>query len=121
MTSRRRLSAKFETVTQSKRYSRSGKVGVILETESTVNPDGSITVNLNQENTRFEGFINYGSGIFTSGIPGAIPNLITPPQGCRFHPRCAHAGERCRRERPHSLALAPGHSVACHLYDGGVE
>ena len=62
-----------------------------------------------------------GSVTALSGIPGAIPNLIDPPRGCRFHPRCAQAGARCRRDRPRSLEVTPGHWAACHLYDGGVE
>jgi peptide/nickel transport system ATP-binding protein len=55
-------------------------------------------------------------------IPGAVPNLIHPPAGCRFHPRCAHAMETCRQEKPSLLEQGPGHHVACHLYgpvDGG--
>ena len=48
-------------------------VGDILETNSTVNPDGSVSVDINAEHTEFEGFINYGSGIFASGTPGMVP------------------------------------------------
>lgn len=48
-------------------------VGDVFSTGGTVNPDGSITVDINHESTEFEGFINYGSGIFTSGIPGVVP------------------------------------------------
>ncbi|MEU3526974.1 ABC transporter ATP-binding protein [Streptomyces sp. NPDC038707] len=51
-----------------------------------------------------------------SPIPGTPPSLLTPPSGCRFHPRCAFldrvGGDRCVTERP---ALAPGRSSACHL------
>ena len=61
-----------------------------------------------------------GSATSLSGIPGAIPNLIRPPQGCRFHPRCTEAGPRCGREKPRNLEAAPGHWTACHLYDGGI-
>ncbi|AIU68908.1 peptide ABC transporter ATPase [Thermococcus eurythermalis] len=49
-------------------------------------------------------------------IPGTVPNLITPPKGCRFHPRCPYATERCRSEVPKLKELEPGHFVACHLY-----
>jgi len=49
-----------------------------------------------------------------SGIPGSIPNLLTPPSGCRFHPRCPLASERCRSEKPLLRSLAPNHYVACH-------
>ena len=55
-----------------------------------------------------------------AAIPGSIPNLIDPPAGCRFHPRCPSAGSRCRRDRPRARDVAGGHLVACHLFDGGV-
>jgi oligopeptide/dipeptide ABC transporter ATP-binding protein len=47
-------------------------------------------------------------------IPGVIPNLIDPPSGCRFHPRCEFAKEGvCTREMPSVEELEPGHYVAC--------
>ncbi|WP_099212223.1 ABC transporter ATP-binding protein [Thermococcus henrietii] len=49
-------------------------------------------------------------------IPGTVPNLITPPKGCRFHPRCPLAEERCRKEVPELKEIEPGHFVACHRY-----
>ncbi|WP_297066329.1 ABC transporter ATP-binding protein [Thermococcus sp.] len=49
-------------------------------------------------------------------IPGTVPNLITPPKGCRFHPRCPLAEERCRKEEPKLKEIEPGHFVACHRY-----
>jgi len=48
-------------------------------------------------------------------IPGAPPALITPPPGCRFHPRCSHAMDICRREEPAIVEVTPGHRVACYL------
>ncbi|WP_395709637.1 ABC transporter ATP-binding protein [Reyranella sp.] len=48
------------------------------------------------------------------GIPGSIPNLLAPPGGCRFHPRCDRASEICRSTKPVLRALAPDHRVACH-------
>ncbi len=42
-------------------------------------------------------------------IPGTPPDLSAPPPGCRFHPRCAFATERCRAEEPPLLEVAPGH------------
>jgi len=51
-----------------------------------------------------------------SYIPGTPPNLINPPKGCRFHPRCPFAFERCRVEEPQLREIEPGHYVACHLY-----
>ena len=44
-------------------------------------------------------------------LEGDVPNPIDPPAGCRFHPRCPHARERCRSEAP---ALDDG--VACHFW-----
>jgi peptide/nickel transport system ATP-binding protein len=46
-------------------------------------------------------------------IPGTPPSLRNPPPGCRFHPRCPLADERCRRERPEVRTTGPGHAVAC--------
>jgi oligopeptide/dipeptide ABC transporter ATP-binding protein len=46
-------------------------------------------------------------------IGGRIPNLATPPTGCRFHPRCAEATEECAQLRPVPFEVAPGHSVSC--------
>jgi peptide/nickel transport system ATP-binding protein len=48
------------------------------------------------------------------GIPGSIPNLMTPPTGCRFHPRCALASDICRSTKPALHEIAPAHRVACH-------
>ncbi len=51
-------------------------------------------------------------------IPGIVPNLIKPPSGCRFHPRCPYALEICSKEKPKTF-IDPkdsNHFVACHLY-----
>jgi oligopeptide transport system ATP-binding protein len=47
-------------------------------------------------------------------LPGTPPNTADPPPGCRFHPRCPIAIERCRTEVPGLREVAPGRSVACH-------
>jgi peptide/nickel transport system ATP-binding protein len=49
------------------------------------------------------------------GIPGLPPALFDRPSGCRFHPRCPYAFDRCRRQEP-PLTLVGGQQVACHLY-----
>jgi peptide/nickel transport system ATP-binding protein len=49
-------------------------------------------------------------------IEGAVPNLVTPPDGCRFHPRCPKAMDVCAHKLPPMREHAPGHSVACHLF-----
>ena len=51
-------------------------------------------------------------------IEGNVPNLINPPSGCRFHTRCPYVMEHCKKEKPQLIDIAPGHSVACHLYGG---
>ncbi len=55
-----------------------------------------------------------GSAAKLSGIAGSIPNLIEPPTGCRFHPRCPLAVARCQVEKPALRDFGGGHRVACH-------
>jgi oligopeptide/dipeptide ABC transporter ATP-binding protein len=50
-------------------------------------------------------------------LPDEVPSPIAPPAGCRFHPRCPHAMDRCVRTEP-QLGLVDGRLAACHLYDG---
>ena len=55
-------------------------------------------------------------------IPGVVPNPLDFPSGCKFHPRCPHAFDRCRVEEPVLRPVGPdGHIATCHLYpdDGG--
>jgi oligopeptide/dipeptide ABC transporter ATP-binding protein len=52
-------------------------------------------------------------------IAGSVCNMMEPPSGCKFHPRCAHAMDVCRREVPKLKEVAPGHHAACHLHDRG--
>jgi peptide/nickel transport system ATP-binding protein len=47
-------------------------------------------------------------------IPGIIPSLVDPPSGCRFHPRCDHAVDKCSIERPPQKQVAPDHWVFCY-------
>ena len=47
-------------------------------------------------------------------IPGTFPSLTEEIGGCRFHPRCPYATERCRQEVPQALEYEPGHFGACH-------
>jgi len=51
-----------------------------------------------------------------TGIPGAPPDLIAPPSGCRFHPRCAKAMDICKQTSPTTRKISSEHSVACHLF-----
>jgi peptide/nickel transport system ATP-binding protein len=48
-------------------------------------------------------------------IPGSPPDLLSPPSGCRFHPRCKYAMDICKKERPELKKVAENHYVACHL------
>jgi peptide/nickel transport system ATP-binding protein len=58
------------------------------------------------------------TGKARTAVAGEVPNPLDPPQGCAFHPRCPHANERCRRERP-ALAAAGDAWVACHAVAEG--
>jgi len=51
-------------------------------------------------------------------VAGEVPNPISPPAGCAFHPRCPFANDRCRRDRP-ELIDADGTLVACHAVEEG--
>ena len=48
-------------------------------------------------------------------LEGELPSPLSPPGGCPFHTRCAHATERCRTERPELKEIAPGHIASCHI------
>ncbi len=50
-------------------------------------------------------------------IPGDVPELIKPPPGCRFHPRCEQATKVCREKEPTTIEIKKGHEIGCHLYD----
>jgi len=50
-------------------------------------------------------------------IRGTVPNLIYPPSGCRFHPRCDKRLEICDKVRPRFTEIGDRYYVACHLYD----
>jgi len=52
-----------------------------------------------------------------TSVPGSPPNLIDPPEGCRFNPRCPYAKAICREKEPPLLEAAPGHLVACHFWE----
>ena len=54
-------------------------------------------------------------------IPGDPPNLIAPPPGCKFHPRCPFATDKCKVDEPPLVEYAPGHSAACWHTDQVIE
>jgi len=58
------------------------------------------------------------SGKARTPVAGEVPNPLDPPTGCAFHPRCPHANDRCRSERP-ELRDIGGAQVACHAQEEG--
>lgn len=60
----------------------------------------------------------HDTGQARTPVQGEVPNPLNPPSGCTFHPRCPHANERCRTERPELLQLK-GIQVACHAVQEG--
>ena len=53
-----------------------------------------------------------------TGLAGNPPDLIDPPSGCRFHPRCSQAQSICKVEEPTMIEVLPKHYVACHQVKG---
>jgi len=51
-----------------------------------------------------------------SPIPGVIPSLIDPPEGCIFYPRCPRRMPVCQQKRPEEFTISGGHIAACYLY-----
>ena len=49
-------------------------------------------------------------------VPGEPPNLVAPPSGCRFHPRCPEKMDICEKEEPPVVEIKPGWKVACWLF-----
>lgn len=54
------------------------------------------------------------------GIPGTVPNLMSPPAGCRFHPRCPRKMKMCDKDIPPESEFEEGHRVYCWLYSDGL-
>jgi peptide/nickel transport system ATP-binding protein len=60
-----------------------------------------------------------GRGFLPEALPGEVPDPAKPPSGCRFHPRCPYAFDRCSEEEPPLVALADGRAAACWLQPAG--
>ena len=58
----------------------------------------------------------HDTGRARTPVQGEVPNPLDPPTGCAFHPRCPHANERCKVERP-ALQSLRGVLVACHAVE----
>ncbi len=54
-------------------------------------------------------------------LEGDIPSPANPPEGCKFHTRCAHCMGVCKTVEPLYHEVTPGHFVACHLYDENIS
>ena len=54
---------------------------------------------------------------FRKVVPGEPPNLMNPPSGCRFHPRCPEKMDICSEKEPEPIEIKAGHFVACHLFN----
>ncbi len=57
----------------------------------------------------------------TPRLTGDVPTPLAPPPGCRFHTRCPHALERCKREEPPFVQIERGHWTACFLNEPGQD
>jgi oligopeptide/dipeptide ABC transporter ATP-binding protein len=60
----------------------------------------------------------HDTGKARTPVQGEVPNPLNPPPGCAFNPRCPHANERCRNERP-TLQTIGGVRIACHAVEEG--
>lgn len=60
----------------------------------------------------------HDTGRARTPVQGEVPNPLNPPKGCAFNPRCPHANDRCRTERPVMLQLGRA-QVACHAVEEG--
>jgi peptide/nickel transport system ATP-binding protein len=82
-------------------------------------PDPAATVLARQAGNAGQAGPN-GSGPVLAGR-GSPPSLITPPSGCRFHPRCPHAMAVCTTTAPQPAQVAAGHLSACWLHAAGLS
>ena len=82
--------------------------------EIFANPQHPYTVGLLNSIPRLDAQAKY-----LTPIKGSVCNMMEPPTGCKFHPRCAQAMDICRREIPKFREIAPGHMAACHLHGPG--
>ncbi|MEM3697269.1 MAG: ABC transporter ATP-binding protein [Candidatus Bathyarchaeia archaeon] len=90
----------------------SGKVCEIAETETIFsNPGHPYTEALISSVPRFDYKTERRQKLKV--IDGSIPDPISPPPGCRFHPRCAYAKEICKSKVPDLIELERGHIVSC--------
>jgi oligopeptide/dipeptide ABC transporter ATP-binding protein len=65
--------------------------------------------------------VDQPSHLRLSTIPGRPPDLVNPPEGCKFAPRCAYAQDRCTQEEPPLREITPGHEYRCWFPVGTPE
>jgi peptide/nickel transport system ATP-binding protein len=63
----------------------------------------------------------HADGAFPESIPGQPPDLIDPPKGCRFWPRCTTGEAICETEEPALVEIEPGRFVACRQLNKGIN
>ncbi|MDP6786787.1 MAG: ABC transporter ATP-binding protein [Rhodospirillales bacterium] len=68
----------------------------------------------------FEAVPRLTGGAMPRAIEGMVPDYTRAPEGCRFHPRCPHATERCKVPPP-NVTMGPGRRVRCILHEGEAE
>ncbi|MBO6518633.1 MAG: ABC transporter ATP-binding protein [Rhodospirillales bacterium] len=91
-----------------------GRIVEVAETDDLFRePNHPYTIALLNEVPRVD-----QRGLDYKPIEGEIPSPLDPPSGCHFHPRCPHATDRCKQERPVLREIAPNRWSACHLNDG---
>ncbi len=56
-------------------------------------------------------------GLRIKGIPGHPPDMVNPPSGCPFHPRCEYCTDICKEQVPEYREVEPGHWIMCHRYE----
>jgi oligopeptide/dipeptide ABC transporter ATP-binding protein len=81
------------------------------KTEIFTNPYHPYTVGLLRSIPRLDAQTK-----FLTPIKGLVCNMLEPPSGCKFHPRCEQAMDICTQEIPQLKELTPGRFVACHLH-----
>ena len=57
--------------------------------------------------------------VLAEGIPGTVSDYTEAPSGCRFHPRCSQAMQKCADQKPSMVEISTKRHVACYLYHGG--
>jgi oligopeptide/dipeptide ABC transporter ATP-binding protein len=93
-------------------------LGVMVETGGT---ESVWTMPLHPYSEALIGAVPHpdGTGFLPESLPGEVPDPARPPSGCRFHPRCPYAFDRCEVDEPALVELESGRSAACWLQPAG--